>query len=247
MRLTVLGRHGPYPPAGGACSGYLIEPGEGTSRVLVECGNGVLSRLQEYCRIDELTAVVLSHLHPDHVSDLFILRYALAVSLAKGFRQKPLAVYAPQEPIEEFQRLPYKDVFSVRGYVPGEEEEIGGMTFRFIRTRHAIPCCAMSIETGERKLVYSGDTGECEGVIMLANEADLFLCEANLLDRDNGDHPAGHLTGRGAGEMARRAGVKRLVLTHLFPGYDPGEVLGEAAGTFNGIVELAEEGRIYEI
>ena len=61
MFLTVLGRHGPYPRPGGACSGYLLEDGE--TRVLIDCGSGVLSRLLEIMRPEQLDAIVLSHLH----------------------------------------------------------------------------------------------------------------------------------------------------------------------------------------
>ena len=75
MFLTVLGRHGPYPRAGGACSGYLIE--DGATRVLVDCGSGVLSRLLGILRAEELDAIVLSHLHFDHCCDLFVMLYAL--------------------------------------------------------------------------------------------------------------------------------------------------------------------------
>lgn len=247
MKLTVLGRYGPYPAPGGACSGYLLENAAGDGRVLLDCGNGTLSRFLELLPLEDLDAVVLSHLHPDHTSDLMVLRYAVQWDLARGRRHRPLPVFSLQEPIEEFQRLPYRDAFSIRGYVPGEEITLAGMTFRFIRTRHAIPCCAVAVEDGGKRLVYSGDTGDCQGVELLAQDADLFLCEANLLQRDNGDNPAGHLTAGEAAALAGRAGVGRLLLTHLFPGYDPGDVLAEARAQGKGRIELAEEGRTYTL
>ena len=64
MFLTVFGRHGPYPRPGGACSGYYIE--DGPTRVLIDCGAGVLSRLMEHVHPARLDAIVLSHLHFDH-------------------------------------------------------------------------------------------------------------------------------------------------------------------------------------
>jgi len=81
MKLTVLGCCGPYPAAGGACSGYLLE--EDGYRVLIDCGNGVLSRLQQHLKSWELEAVLLSHLHFDHTADLMVLRYALDYARAR--------------------------------------------------------------------------------------------------------------------------------------------------------------------
>ena len=74
MRIIVLGCFGPYPPAGGTCSGYLLE--KDGSFVLLDCGNGVLSKLQHFIKLKDLSAVILSHLHSDHVSDISILGYA---------------------------------------------------------------------------------------------------------------------------------------------------------------------------
>ena len=75
MKLTVLGCNGPYPAAGGACSGYLLEA-ENT-RVLLDCGTGVLAALPARMAPEELDAVVLSHLHYDHMSDMLPLIYRM--------------------------------------------------------------------------------------------------------------------------------------------------------------------------
>ena len=72
MRLHVLGCHGPWPCAGGATSGYLIEQGEQT--LLMDCGAGVLGKLLALCDPAALSGVLLSHLHADHASDLLVLR-----------------------------------------------------------------------------------------------------------------------------------------------------------------------------
>ena len=90
MKLTVLGCYGPYPAAGGACSGYLLEH-EGFA-VLIDCGNGVLSRLQEFIEPSKLKAIIISHLHSDHCSDLFILRYALQFSRKRSSQSSPACI-----------------------------------------------------------------------------------------------------------------------------------------------------------
>lgn len=241
MKLTVLGRYGPYAGPGGACTGYLVRAGD--TRVLLDCGNGVLSRLQEHCRLDQLDAVVLSHLHADHCSDLFILRYALQVERQRGRLARPLLIHTLAEPEEEFRRLPYQGVYDVRTYTPEDTLRLGDLTLSFAPTRHWFPACAIRVEGGGRTLVFSADTGPSPAVVAHARGADLFLCEANLWREAS----EGHLNGFQAGEMARQAGVSRLVLTHLFPGVDPEAQRREAEAGFGGPVEVAREGATYDV
>ena len=100
MKLTVLGNNGPFPAAGGACSGYLLQ--SAMANILIDCGNGTLANLQKIVSIDKLDAVVLTHLHSDHVSDIHIMKYAIEIKRRRGIFDKLLKVYAPAEPAEEF-------------------------------------------------------------------------------------------------------------------------------------------------
>lgn len=241
MRLLVLGRNGPFPAPGEACSGYLLEAGGWG--FLLECGNGVLGRLQLHLSLERLRAVVISHLHPDHTSDLFVLRYALEGERRRGRRADPLPVWAPPEPEEEFRRLPYKDAYEVRPYRPGEAFEIGPFRVLSAPARHFIPAAALRVESGGRALAFSSDTGPSAAVAGLARGADLLLCEANLLEGES----EGHLNGRQAGELAREAGVRRLVLTHFYPGTPLEELALRAGEAFGAPVEVAEEGKWYAV
>ena len=76
MKLTILGKWSPYPPAGGACPGYLVEA-DGV-RILLDCGSGVVSSLHRVGTAFDLNAIVISHLHPDHFTDIYPLRNELA-------------------------------------------------------------------------------------------------------------------------------------------------------------------------
>ena len=75
MRLTILGNNGPFPAPGGACSGYLVESDSGETRILLDCGTGVLAHLTQLTPDIHLDAVVLSHLHYDHMSDMLPMHY----------------------------------------------------------------------------------------------------------------------------------------------------------------------------
>jgi ribonuclease BN (tRNA processing enzyme) len=245
MKLTVLGAYGPYPAAGGACSGYLLEH-EGYT-VLIDCGNGVLSRLQQFIELSKLKAIVISHLHSDHFSDLFILRYALQFGLARGEIDRPLPVFAPAEPVEEYMRLPYKNVYAVEVLAEGHDLQLGPFTFTFLKTKHTVPCYAVAVHlAGEKKLVYSADTEYFPLLSDFARGADLFLCEANFLEEDLQKGAANHLSARQAASLAREAGVEALLLTHLLPFRNPQLYLEEAGQVFKN-VDIAQEGMVYDL
>lgn len=240
MKVTVLGMFGPFEGAGGACSGYLIE--ENGTRLLLDCGNGVLGRLQEHCSYNDLAAVILSHLHVDHISDIFVLRYALENDRRRGWRASALPLYSPAQPEEEFSRLPAGDAFEIHPYRAGDRLQIGPFSISFAPARHFIPACAARVESGNTSFVYSADTGWSDEVIALAAGADLFLCEANL---PPGEESEGHLSGLQAGQMAERAGAARLLLTHIYPGIDPDGQRRDAQTAFPGPVEVVKEGATY--
>src|SRR5690242_14728894 len=87
MRITVLGKSPSWPDAGGACSGYLVQ--EGDTTVLLDCGNGVFGKLRQFVDYTDVDAVVLSHLHADHILD--VIPYAYGLLYAP--RQQPVPVH----------------------------------------------------------------------------------------------------------------------------------------------------------
>lgn len=244
MKLTVLGCYGPYPPAGCCCSGYLLQ--EKDCSILLDCGNGVLSRLQACIDYRKLHAVILSHLHADHISDIMIMRYGLEMAYKEGTRQEPLALYAPTEPAAEFERLPYKNAYTVSGIDCGDTLQVGPFTMQFRKGVHAVTSLAMRVQTLSGTLVYSADTEYNKGLVEFAANADLFLCEANYQEKDIDSNLPNHLSAAQAAEIASAAGVKRLLLTHHHPERDLKVSLAEA-GKYFPRAELAREGLSIDI
>ncbi|MDF2658369.1 MAG: fold metallo-hydrolase [Paenibacillus sp.] len=242
MQLTVLGKYGTFPAAGGACSGYLLER-EGKF-VLLDCGNGVMSRLQAYCPLEKLEAVVITHLHDDHAGDLRILKYAIETKRAFGTMDHRLKVYMPEEPEDLFRGLAYPEAFDMASIEAGSVIRVAGMIFSFAPMRHSIPCYAISAEADGKKLVYSGDTVFHDGLIEFARAADLFLCEASTAVP--GPVPTPHMSASETGRAARDAEVRRLLLTHLWCEEDAGRCVAEARVYF-AQAESAEELRTYSI
>ena len=245
MRLTILGNNGPYPSAGGACSGYLIR--EGSTNLLIDCGNGILSNLQRFVRLEELDAVILTHLHSDHMSDMLVLKYAWQIKRNRGQLDRMLKVFAPPEPVEEYKRLDVKDVFELKPVNRDIVLDIGGMKITFEQMTHPVMDFAISLETGGRRFVFSGDTSWTENIIDFAQGAHLLMLDSGLMAKDkSGNAPVPHLTAEECGIIAARANVGKLLLTHFWPEHDISELITEARANFAN-VHAAELLKEYEI
>lgn len=253
MKLTVLGKWSPYPPPGGACPGYLVEAGE--TRILLDCGSGVVATMQRFCRAHDLTAAIVTHLHPDHCSDIYTLQNALRFGRYPQPPADPLLLYAPANAQEflvaalpqQTSRQEFADRFDFRT-LEDAIAQVGAVGLRFVPTNHPMPCHAVKITAEGRRLVYTADTGPAEAVEGLAAEADLLLCECTLLEgSEDLAEPLGHLTGGMAGALAARAGVRNLLLTHFFtPLHAIKESVVAAAKEFRA-VRAVDEAVTYEV
>lgn len=243
MELVVLGCSGSYGSSTrGPCSGYLIEAGR--ERIWVDCGNGTFSNLQEHVHPSELSAVILTHAHPDHCVDI----YGLHVMYRYGLEMEGLPVYAPEGVEDTLRPLVSGDfgsTFDWRLVADGDKAEVGEAVVQFSRTDHPPPTMAVEIAHEGRRLVYSSDTGPGWGPDAFGPGAHLVLCEATYPD-DDIKVPI-HLSARQAGEAARVAQADRLVLTHLWPTVDVAAAAAEGAEAFGSQVEVAEVHRRYKV
>jgi ribonuclease BN (tRNA processing enzyme) len=257
------------PANGQPSSGYLVT--DGAEAILLDCGPGVATALSAVAAADELSAVVVSHLHLDHCYDLLPLGKSL---LARALRY-PRAGEVPQESADvdavplhvpagaaavlrqlaalfPVTTAPVLDrsfdlAFDVREYEAGTRFAVGDMTVSLHELRHSSPNCGIRIESPDGCVAYTGDTGVSPGLLPLSAGADLLLAEATLAQTDQGPH--GHLSAADAARAARDAGAKALVLTH-FPSADPGWLLArrdEAAREFAGVIHLARPEATFEI
>jgi ribonuclease BN (tRNA processing enzyme) len=248
MELTVLGRYSPFPAPGGAMNGYLVQ--HGNTRLLLDAGNGVASRLMERLPIEHLTAVVCSHLHEDHIADVHCLRFAQMGAQQAGRTEAKLQIYAPAEPAQKHQWIEGGEQWQdLHTYDPEQPLVLGDLEIRFTRTNHPIPCYAMRIKpvgADGPVLFYTADTGYCPPLVEAARGANLLLIEASLTEEFESKKQFGHLSAAEAAAFARDAGVKRALFTHLYPGLAPQALLDEARPV-HAAVEVAEEGRTYRI
>ncbi|MTI49358.1 MAG: MBL fold metallo-hydrolase [Firmicutes bacterium] len=241
MKLTVLGNNGPYPKAGGACSGYLLEEGE--TKILLDCGNGVLSTLLKVCDLEEIDGIFLSHLHSDHMADILIMKYAIGIN-KNNKPVKSIPLYLPMEDMDLVNRLNYNDAFEIHGIEEGKPVDINDLSIDFKKMNHPVETYGIRVKNGEKVMVYSADTSYNEELVTFASDADLFLCESGVLEEDLTETTP-HLSPKQAGEIATKANVERLILTHFYPEYRLDKIANEAQESFDSELELSEPMKTY--
>jgi len=236
MKLMVLGNNGPYPGPGGACSGYLFESGD--TRMIMDFGNGALANLQKHQSIDAISLIVCSHLHSDHISDLFVLRYAL--------EQKKLQIplFVPSGPPLELASLYYKDVYNIKTLSEELVIKQDYLTITFKKLKHPYLDYGIKITDGETTFLYTGDTCYTPALGEFAKGVDVMLCDGAFLDDVVSDK---HLSVKEACEIANEAGVKTLILTHLGPFEDPEAYLSKGKMLFQGALYVTEIGKSFDI
>lgn len=250
MEVIVLGSSGAQPAAGDACSGYLVA--SGSSRLLLDCGSGVLSNLQRHLDLGRLTAIMISHLHADHFLDLVPLRYA--VRYGEGL--PPIRLYLPPGGATRLRALGlhlsttrpfWESAFVIEEYAPGEPLTAGGLSVTPHEVEHSERSFAMRVTDGTRTLAYSADTVVCDGLRQAADGVDLLLAENTLGGGAPWHQPVNHLSAGDAGAIARCAGVGSLALTHFWPSADREQCRREAAECYDGEITLAAPNRLLTV
>jgi ribonuclease BN (tRNA processing enzyme) len=247
MRLTIVGCSGSFPGPDSPASCYLLE--QDGYRLLLDLGSGALGPLQGYVPLTGINAIVLSHLHPDHCLD--VCPYVVFRRYHPDGPRPPIPLLGPAGTHDRLSmaydptvRTGLRDVFAFSAVTAGERE-LGPFRLRFDRVNHPIETNAVRIEVAGAVLTYSADTGVSDTLVRLAEGSTALLCEASFQTAPNLP-PDLHLTGREAGEHAAKAGVGRLLVTHVPPWTDAAAVRDEAAAAFGGPTELVTAGSVYD-
>jgi ribonuclease BN (tRNA processing enzyme) len=264
LRITVLGKSPSWQDVDGACSGYLIE--EDDFALVLDCGNGVFSKLRRFRDYTEVDGVVISHMHADHFLDLVPFAYALTYAP----RQQPVPV--DRWPGTDSPARPRLDVpaggrdvlrrvvgawgnedlvekaFDLHEYDAAASLDLGGLRVRFHAVPHFLATHAVEVAAanGGARFTFGADCCPTDALVAFAAGTDLLMIEATL-PRPEREGPRGHLTPAEAGEHGRKAHARRLVLTHISDELDQEWARTEAERTFGGPVEVAREGAVYTL
>ena len=185
MRLTVLGGSSASPNAGMGYSGYLIE--SAGTQIVLDLGPGTLAELRRHADYRVLGAIVISHMHVDHVLDLLALRHAPAYNPRPA--PAPVPVWLPPGEARLLERATalfeecdapglFAATLHVEEYDPARTLRISGLTVSFAPASHVLPAWAMRVEdVAGAVLAYTGDTGPTANLVPFFASAGVVVAE----------------------------------------------------------------------
>ncbi len=192
------------------------------SRVLLDCGPGVLGRLRETAKWPDVDAIAITHFHLDHWGDLVPWVWGSFYLASNGPVPKPALWVQPGgaaflSGLGEQLGFPdmFERTFHLNEYAPNTPFQIGKLAVIPTRVPHyRLETYAFRVQSNGAVLAYSGDSAPSPELVEAARGADLFVCEATLLRGELDGEPRGHLSLDEAVEAFEASGAKRLLVTH---------------------------------
>jgi ribonuclease BN (tRNA processing enzyme) len=252
LELVTVGTGTVAPSAARTAACHWVRRGD--LHILLDCGAGALHRLAQFALPwPRISHVILSHFHPDHWGELPMLVYALRHATVPP-RRDALVILGPPGVVRLLKTLAQGygawlldpgfplGILDVQAGEPFPlDAEVSLETFPVPHTPESV---ALSLAAPEGRLVYTGDTGPSAELARWARGADLLLAECSLPADQALDL---HLTPEQAGELARAAGARRLVLTHFYPPVETTDPARLAGARFGGPVTVAQDGDRFTI
>lgn len=252
-KLTVLGGSAAGVGTGQGCSAYLVSIDE--TNIVLDMGPDTMQELRKHVDYRALNGIVISHLHVDHVLDLFILRYMLSYNPVKpekriplflppgglAFLEKAADLFATkQDDIATY----FSAVFDLAEYDPNASLVLDGITITFAPTAHLIPCWAMRVHPeGGPDLIYTADTGTDADLDDFARDAAVIIADAAAAPNAPEAVKRGvHYDAAAASQLAARAGATHLVLSHQWEELEPMANAAIAREHFFGRISIATPG-----
>lgn len=246
MKLTILGCMGAYPSKGRGTTSYLLE--SDGFHLLIDAGSQTLSQLEKVMSPLDLDAVIISHYHHDHIADLGVLQYMWQLS-NKRDKNRVLPIYGHGNDTFHFNDLTMPQVSQGHNYLEANHLNLGPFSVTFKKTIHPVECYAMRIveKRSGKVFVFTADSGYMESLNEFVKDADLFLADTYLFDGHENHHA--HFTAGEAGKIAKAAGAKRLILSHLPEegDYDLLKAQAQKQAGENIQVSVAKIGDTYQI
>lgn len=213
--------------------------------ILIDCGSNAFTRLMESgMQADQITEMIITHFHPDHVAGLPLL----LMDLWLLGRQKPLVIYGLEDCLDRIEKM--MDLFGWKNWpsffhvefstIPEQQSTFikdNLLLITSVPVKHLIPTIGLRVEsqTSPFILAYTCDTEPCEGVDELSRDANILIHEC-------AGEATGHSSAQQAGADATKAEVDQLVLIHYPDSQVDDQLIQEASLQYGGLIHVAKDG-----
>lgn len=251
MEITILGSGTGIPSLKRNAAGLIINPlkalhqasGRDHPALLFDTGPGIVKRLLEVgVGYHDIEYIFYTHFHTDHTLDL--ATFLFAAKYALSLRTKQLNIVGPPGLTKLYQNILglYEDVIRPCAYevklkeIQEESINLNGYKINAMRMEHCQESLGYRVELNGKVVAYSGDTDICENIMRLGQNADVLILDCSFPDEMK---VKGHLVAREAAEIARACNCKKLVLSHLYPVCEEGDIKQQAEKYFKGEIIVA--------
>ncbi|MFA7253347.1 MAG: ribonuclease Z [Patescibacteria group bacterium] len=249
MKITILGSGSFISSLDHFGPGYLIEING--KKILIDAGQGTMIQLLKLgVKFEEIDYILLTHFHADHVADLAPLLLWRKIARRQNIGlDKTIRIYGP-EGTENFIGALFKNFNDIGGdwyeasSTSGEMEIEGIKIEPFYVIHKDLKALAYRMKFGNKVLVFSGDSAECEGIWEASKNADVFIVDASL---PNGIKNNIHLNSEQIGNICQENNVKKVILSHLTPWVFEKDIISEVREAFGGEIVLAKDLLEFEI
>lgn len=206
MKVKILGRCGAFPQKNSANSSFMLSSEK--TKLVVDFGDGVLSRLLNFTDLKDVDAIIISHLHFDHVIDMTILQYYISLNKI----EKKLKVLVSEADSELAKIYFPSDIFQVFQIQENLKYSFGDIEIEFYEVCHPVKTFGFVAKSCDKALGYTADSKLCDGLVRIISNSNVAICDCAISATTNDKAP--HAT---AGEMAKlckKYGTK-LLGTHI--------------------------------
>lgn len=231
LSVTVLGTNGLYPTQNSNTSGYLVK-GDNQA-ILLDVGSGVFKELFNHLNPKDLTAIYISHLHHDHVSDLGVFNYYLESLAKKGEFTGKIKVLVKSDESAVYRAIEQLNYFELCDFSVNESKNIGNFVFNFYKMNHPVQTHGVVVKYNDKSIGYLADSNICESIENIISASDLTICHTPFLF-DKWKENLAHVCPKIVSEIAKKHN-KRIILSHFLPTSNASEELAEALSVWQKV------------
>ena len=242
FELSILGCNALYPSNQINTSGYLLTVDD--TNILLDAGSGVFAELKKRVKPESVSAVFISHLHFDHISDLGVYNYYLEFLAKKGLFFGKIKLIVKKSESAVYQSIAGLNYFEIVNFDDETPILLDNLKLSFFKNGHPVETYGVTVCYNDKVFTYASDGNICDNLERAIKESDLTVCHAPFKYEERGENKP-HPSALEVCKIAKKYGSK-IVISHLFPDCDNSALKEECFAEYDNCI-FAVQGEKYSI